>query len=218
MDFEAAIFDLDGTLLDSMGIWDEVDNEFLSRRGLTVPPDYVDAVSYLSLRQAAEYTITRFGLPETPEQLVQEWHGLVAHRYATQVGLLPGAREYLHALKARGVRLAVATASAKEVVVPCLEHNGILELFETVCSADEVGCGKDSPQVFQLAARRLGVAPARCVVFDDVLTALRSAKQAGMQTCGVYEANSAKYRAEIERIADRYLLSLHDGPLPGGER
>lgn len=214
MKFEAAIFDLDGTLLDSMGIWEQIDISFLRKRNLSVPEDYAAKISSLSFEEAAKYTIARFGLNEKAEDIMQEWSEMAAYEYAHNVRLLPYALDYLLKLKGAGIRLAVATGMTVKLAIPCLKNNTILELFDAVCSTDEVAHGKEYPDVFELAAGRIGVPPEMCIVFDDVLPAIKSAKQAHMMTCGVYDQYSERQRAEIEKLADCYLLDWRDAPLP----
>lgn len=214
MNFRAAIFDLDGTLLDSMNIWKKIDIDFLAKRGLDVPEDYADAISCLRLEETAQYTIARFGLSETPQQLIDEWEEMACYEYANHVKLFPYANDYLLELKRRGVRLAVATSSTVNIFVPCLKQNEILDLFDVCCCADEVGKGKDSPDLFLYTAQKLGISPKECIVFDDLLPAIQSAKQAGMIAYGIFEPRSAKYETQIRAIADGFLYDFRQGPLP----
>lgn len=214
MRFEGAIFDLDGTLIDSMWVWEKVDIDFLGRRGLAVPGDYGEKIKAMSFEQAAMYTIAEFGMKNTPREIMAEWNDMAAHEYAEHVFLRPGAREYLDELKAKGVKLAVATALTRGLMEPCLRHNGVLDIFDAVCSTDEAGRGKESPDVFLLAAEKMGVMPEKCIVFEDVLTAVKSAKRAGMTVCGVYDSYSSGDRAAIEACADMYIESFRDAPRP----
>lgn len=211
---KACIFDLDGTLLDSMGVWKRIDVEFLERRGLEVPPDYADAVGALSMPEAAEYTLRRFCLPDSAAELLREWHGMAVHAYGHTVPLKPYAREYLAALKARGVALGVATSLSAALYEPALRRHGILELFDAICSADEVAYGKTRPDVFLLAARRLGVDPRDCVVFEDILEAARSAKAAGMTVYGVYDEASKDSWASMAEMANGVIRDFSEAPSP----
>ena len=218
MNFEAAVFDLDGTLLDSMGIWEQIDISFLRKRNLSVPEDYAVKISSLSFEEAAQYTIARFALNERAEDIMQEWSEMAAHEYAHHVRMQPHAFDYLLRLKALGVRLAVATGMTIKLAIPCLKNNAIFDLFDAVCSTDEVPRGKEYPDVFEFAADKIGVPPEKCIVFDDVLPAIKSAKQANMLTCGVYDQYSERQREEIEKFADYYILDWRDAPLPYSEK
>lgn len=217
MDFNAAIFDLDGTILDSMDVWEHIDIQFLKKRNLPVPENYVTEICARSFEEAAQYTIDLFGLQETVEGIIEEWNNMAVEEYSNHVGLLPYALDYLLRLKEHGIKLAVATGLPEKLYMPCLKNNSILELFDALCSTDEVQRGKEYSDVFELAARKLGVAPEHCIVFDDVLPAIKSAKAARMLAGGIYDKYSADQRAEIERIADIYLLDFRQAPIPHKE-
>ena len=135
--FKAAIFDLDGTLIDSMGVWEQIDREFLSKRGIAIPEDYIAAVTPMGFRSAAEYTIRRFCLQETPADLIREWEDMAIDAYSFHVPLKPHAKEYLEYLKKKGVRLAVATALQPTLSVPALKNNGVYGYFESFASVTE---------------------------------------------------------------------------------
>ncbi len=210
MNFEAAIFDLDGTLLDSMEVWKQIDHAFLTKRGLAVPPGYGEEIAAMSFRETAEYTIARFGLSEQPEQVMQEWNEMAVAAYGKQVRLKPGAKEYLHKLKKQGVQLGICTALSQKLYVPCLQNNGIYPLFDTYVSTDDVSCGKSKPDAWLLCAARLGATPQNCMVFEDILPAIQSAKQAHMQICAVYDKYSQKDKPEILKLCDRYIHSFYE--------
>ena len=192
---KGAIFDLDGTLLDSMGVWDQVDIDFLSKRGIDVPDDYMTKVAAMQFRQIAEYTIARFGLTDTPEELMQEWDDMASVAYSTTVEAKPGALDYLRDLKASGVKL------------------GMFELFNDIVSVDDANdVGKDQPDVYLLAAKRLGAAPADCTVFEDLLVGMKSAKSVGMKVWAMHDDSSASDWPEICHLADGVLFDFHDAP------
>ncbi|KFI93114.1 Haloacid dehalogenase-like hydrolase (HAD superfamily) [Bifidobacterium saguini DSM 23967] len=210
---KAAIFDLDGTLLDSMGVWNQIDIDFLGRRGIAVPADYMTTVASMQFREIAEYTIARFDLPDTPEQLLAEWDEMARIAYGTTVQAKPGAVEYLRELKAVGVRLGVATTLMPQLRTAALDHLGMSKYFDVIVSVDDAGgVGKSEPDVYLFAARRLGVKPEDCTVFEDLLVAIRSAKSAGMQAWAMYDDSSAADWPEITRVADGALHDFHDAP------
>ncbi len=211
---KAYIFDLDGTLLDSLWIWDQIDVDFLKKRGIEVPPDYIDAIYSMSFPESAEYTISRFGLPDKADDLMREWNDMAAYAYGNTIPLKPYAREYLHALKEKGVKLGVATSLPVVLYEPALKNNGLYELFDVICSSDEAACGKTKPDIFLLAARKLGVDPRDCIVFEDNPQAMQSAKQAGMTVYGIYDETSKEQWQMITRIADGTLYDFKDAPLP----
>lgn len=208
--FNAAIFDLDGTLIDSMGVWGKVDELFLAKRGVALTPDYSAAVGAMSFQEAAEYTIRRFGFSDTTEELIREWTEMVEQEYAHNIPLKPHAREYLDSLRAEGIKLGVATALAEELYVPVLKNNGVLDYFEGFASVCEAARGKGFPDVYLLAAERLGTPPQECVVFEDVLPGIRGGKAAGMQAVGVYDAHSVPDEEKIRSLADHYITDFSE--------
>lgn len=179
-----AIFDLDGTLFDSLWVWGEIDKRFLHSRGIEVPPDYARTVATMGFRRCAEYTIERFGLSETPEKLMDEWMSMSRDIYAHEIGLKSGARELLEFLKGRGIKLAVATSSDENLYVPALKNNDIYEFFDFIADTSN-SRGKDFPDVYLAAAAALGLKPCECVVFEDLPAAIVSAKRGGFITVGV---------------------------------
>lgn len=217
MDFQAAIFDLDGTLLNSMDVWEKIDVQFLSKRGLPAPSNYVTEICARSFEEAAQYTIERFGLPESVDTIIEEWNRMAAYEYKNNVGLMPYTLEYLIKLKEAHIKLAVATGLPEELYKPCLLHNGIYEMFDALCSTDQVERGKEYPDIFLFAAEALRAIPAKCIVYEDVLPAVKSAKKAGMIVYGIYDKYSAHHQSEISVLADGYLLDFRDAPLPRGE-
>lgn len=208
---KGAIFDLDGTLLDSMGVWQEIDVKFLGKRGFEVPEDYLKTITPMGFARAADYTIARFGLSEKPEELIDEWYQMAKDAYGHEVGLKPHAKEYLEALKAKGVKIAAATSSAKELMEPCMRRNGIWEYFDAFVTTMEVPRGKDFPDVYLEAARRLGLEPGECAVYEDILKGIRAAKLAGCCfAVAMEEEASAHEAAELRAEADLYISDFKE--------
>ena len=201
--FTAAIFDLDGTLLDSVWVWREVDRAFFEELGIEEPEDYARAIQGMSFRETAEYTVRRFGLSRTTEAVMDGWMRMTAEAYAHRVALKPGALSYLRALKRAGVKLAVASANREDLFGPTLRRCGAWELFDAVCTSAEVGdAGKGDGALFALAAEKLGVAPGECVVFEDTLEGVRGARKAGMGVYAVRDAGNDHHPEKIAALAD----------------
>lgn len=139
---------------------------------------------------------------------------MAAYEYAHNVTLSPFAADYLRQLSRAGVKLAVATGLPQKLYEPCLKKNGIYDLFDVLCSTDDMARGKESPDIFVHCAAQLGVAPEQCLVFEDVLSAVRSAKRAGMTVYGVYDKYSQHNMEAIKKIADGYLFDFRAAPLP----
>jgi len=211
---KAYIFDLDGTLLDSMGVWLDIDVEFLTKRGFAVPDDYSDKILSLSFPEAAAYTIKRFELTDSVDSILREWNDMAAFAYGNTVQMKPNAKEYLLELRKHGVKLAVATSAIPELYVPALKKHGIYDLFDVICDASEVGCGKSRPDIFLLTAEKLGVLPCECVVFEDIIEAVKSAKSIGMTVYGVYDKSSKADWEQIKQVADGVILDFNNAPLP----
>lgn len=207
-----AVFDLDGTLLDSTWLWEEIDRRFLARRGIEVPPDYAQAIEHMEFLPAAEYTVRRFGLREDPDELVREWTDMAEQAYAHEIRIKPHVTEFLQALADREIKLGIATSSREELFVPALRSNGISAFFSAAVTTREVGGGKDSPAVYCKAAGLLGCRPQECAVFEDILTGIRSANSAGFLTVGVYDPASARQWEEIRQEADLYLYRFNELP------
>ena len=209
---KAYIFDLDGTLLDSMGVWLDIDINFLSKRGISVPIDYADRISAMSFPEAAAYTIKRFGLPDSIEDLIREWNEMAAYAYGHTVQMKPYTKEYLSKLRERGAKIAIATSSVPELYEPALRNHGIYDWFDVICCSDEVGCGKSRPDIFLYTANKLGVKPCDCIVFEDILIAVKSAKSVGMTVYGVFDKSSETDWEQIKKTADGVIYDFQNAP------
>lgn len=210
MAYRAALFDMDGTLLDSMGVWTRVDEDFFALRHMEIPADYGASLSGKSFYESALYTKQRFSLPESVEEIIDEWNALCRAEYAGHVKLKPGAKAYLRLLKRSGVKLAVATALPEHLFLPALRHNGVDDLFDAFASTEETQNSKQSGEVYALAAQRLGVAPEDCIVFEDILEGHLGARNVGMRSCNVYDKSADHNRAAIAAAADFCIRDFTD--------
>ena len=203
MDKKACVFDMDGTLVDSMGYWRRLGREFLARKGVTENVEPVlERIKPMTMRESAALFIESFGLEGTPEALAAEMNGVMDDHYRRDIPLKPGVREYLAAMRAAGAVLCVATATAEPLVRACLERLGVLGEFSFLVSCETLGVGKDRPDVFREAARLLGTVPAETAVYEDALFAARTAKEAGFYTVGVYDDAGAARWEELTALAD----------------
>ena len=169
MEIKGAIFDLDGTLLDSMWVWNQVDIDFLGKRGFDVPPDYPKAIAAMGFHETAEYTIKRFDLKEKVKDVIAEWDRMAAQMYHERVQIKPYVREVLEWMKQQGIHLGVATASYRTLFEPCLRRNGVFDYFEAVTETSEVERGKGFPDIYIKAARTGGFRTV--AVYDPVAQA-----------------------------------------------
>ena len=207
------IFDLDGTILDSADMWVAINRAFFEKRGLPYPEDYQQMIAALPFPEVASYTRRQYNLPETPEELMDEFLASAEDGYTHQIKLKPGAKEYLLRLHKAGRKMAVATAAPHRLLTPALKRHGLFDLFDAICTTQDVGVGKVKPDVFLLAAEKIKTAPGDCVVFDDILAAIKSAKGAGMTVCAVRDVQSDEDWADILRTADYTLDDFTDFPI-----
>ena len=161
------IFDLDGTLIDSNGVWLQIDLKFLEDRGLLHSREYSEYVSHATYQNAAAYTKSLFHLPETAAEILQIWSEMAYEAYAKTIRLKPFARDYLSLLSSRGETMAIATSCMDHLCSAVLEQTGIRPFFSSVTTVREISRDKSSPDIFLLAAEKEGVAPAQCTVFED---------------------------------------------------
>lgn len=205
-----AIFDLDGTLLDSLHVWEDIDVRFLEKYGHRATPDYTREVTMLGFRKAAEYTVERYALSASPEEVIREWNEMSEEAYARTIQLKPGAREYLLSLRDHGVRLGIATALDPSRVRDVLVNNSVYDLFSSQTTLHEVSRGKGFPDIYLLEAQKLGIPPDQITVYEDLLLGVRGAKAGGFTVCGVYDSYTGEDWQEIVRLADRIIVDYRE--------
>ena len=199
------LFDLDGTLIDSNGVWVEVDKTFLARRGAPYTQEYYEGVAHTILSNCAAFTKEYLHLDDSSEEIMAEWMELAAGRYGRDVPLKPHVKDYLDRCRQAGHRMAVFTACVPEHCRAAMDHLGLAPYFERVIYAQELGVDKRSPEIFRRVAEMLGVRPRDCVLFDDSLSACKAAKAAGMTVVGVHDDYFRYTAADMREVCDQYI-------------
>lgn len=207
---KAAIFDLDGTLIDSMWVWGKIDKDYFISRNMSLPENLKSQIEHLSFDETAAYFRSAFGITDTIEEIKKEWTDYAYVEYLNNIKLKPGVVEYLSLLKTMNIKIGLATSNNKSLLEATLKANGIYHYFDSITLTDEVSRGKNFPDVYLLAAEKLGVKPEECIVFEDILPAVKGAKAAGMKVVGVYDDSSKDQREDIITHADMYIIEYHE--------
>ena len=204
------IFDLDGTITDTNGIWQDVDLEFLARRGLTHTQEYQRVVERSIFPLAAQFTKEYYHLPESPQDIMSEWDAMAGLHYRELARLKPGAEDYLRQCRAEGRPMAVFTACRPAMCRAVLDRFQLTDLFGHIVFAEEIGLDKRDPQCFVALGRLLGVPLGDCVLFDDSPDNCATAQKAGMTAVGVYDGYYAGRQEELKAACSRYILSFQE--------
>lgn len=207
MRIRGAIFDVDGTLLDSMSAWDTIGEAYLRSIGHEPEEDLNEVFRNMSLCQAARYYQTRYGVTLSIDEIMAGVNTMLERYYRSEARLKPGVAELLEQLRGSGVKMCIATATDRELVEAALERCGVLSCFGEIFTCNEVGHGKDEPYIFETALRFLGTSKAETIVFDDALYAVRTAKETGFPVAAVYDSHE-KAQDKIRTLADIYLEEL----------
>ena len=206
MDKRYAIFDMDGTLVDSMGFWKDLANEFLRQNGVAViPPDLRERVKPLTMTESAALFIREFHLPGTAETAAAEMNAMMDTHYRKDIPLKEGVADYLRALKQRQVHMCVASATAQPLMRACLDRLGVLDCFDFLLSCEEVGAGKTRPDVYYASAERMGAAPGEIAVYEDALYAAQTAKNAGFYVVGIYDDSGKPHWEQLKALSDEII-------------
>ena len=202
---QACIFDLDGTLVDSMWMWHKIDEEYLGRFGIMVPDNLHKMIEGMSFSETAVFFKDFFTLPDTLDGIKQAWVNMSLDKYRHEVPLKPGALEFLKKLKKEQQKTGIATSNGREMVDAVLDSLGITDLFQVVTTSCEVGAGKPAPDIYLKVAERLCVVPENCLVFEDIPAGIIAGKRAGMTVCAVEDDFSLGMKTEKEELADYYI-------------
>lgn len=209
-DIKGAIFDLDGTLVDSMWVWSQIDVDYLKIKGYSMPENLRNEISHLSFSQTAAYFKEKFNIDDSIETISKDWHDMAFNHYSNNVKLKLGVKDFLNNLKSFKIKIALATSNSVPLLEACLKNNGIYDYFDSITTTDEVSNGKDSPDVYLLAANKLGINPKDCLVFEDILPAVQGAKAANMKVIAVEDNECVDSKEDLLKYADKYIRSFEE--------
>lgn len=204
-DIDAVIFDMDGSLVDSMWIWHEIDIEYLGRFGISLPQGLQSKIEGMSFHETAVYFKENFSIPNSLDEIKQTWNEMAWDKYMHEVPLKPGIPEFLKGCRERGIRLGIATSNSRELVENIASVHHLKDYFTCIVTGSEVERGKPSPDIYFAVAAGLNVACDRCLVFEDILPGIRAGKSAGMKVCAVEDEYSVPARDAKKELADYYI-------------
>ena len=205
---EAVIFDLDGTLIDSMWMWKQIDIDYLAKHGHPLPEDLQSSIEGMSFSETAVYFKERFALSDPLDVIKTEWNRMAYDIYVNDVPLKAGVLEFLKYLKANGIKTGIATSNSRELLLAVLESLDITRYFDEIHTSCEVTRGKPAPDIYLFVAKCLGVSPEHCLVFEDIIQGIKAGKAAGMQVCAVKDEFSISEEEEKKAVADWFIESF----------
>ena len=196
---KACIFDLDGTLVDSMWMWPEIDKEYLGRFGIEYDDNLKNEIDGISFHETAVYFKNKFGISDSIEKICKDWE------YKYEVKEKRGCQKFLEQLKSKGIKMGIATSNKRSMVDVVLESLGMKNFFEVITTSDEVKKGKPAPDVYLTTANLLNVEPKHCLVFEDVVAGIIAGKSAGMKVCAVEDDFTREVRQRKKELSDYYI-------------
>ena len=209
-DIEAVIFDLDGTLIDSMWVWESIDIEYLGRHNIELPKELNREIEGMSFEETAAYFKKRFNLNYSIDEIAKEWNDMAWDKYENEVKLKKGVRKFLKYLKNKNIKTGIATSNSRKLAKVVLESNGIDKYIDTIVTSSEVNKGKPQPDVYLAVAEKLHEKPSKCLVFEDVLNGIIAGKRANMKVCAVYDKASCITEEEKKEAADYYVENMDE--------
>ncbi len=207
---DAVIFDLDGTLIDSMWMWKQIDIEYLSKFDLELPDNLQSEIEGMSFSETAVYFKNRFHLTDTLDEIKATWNEMAYHKYRYEVPFKEGALEFLKYLKKHRIKTGIATSNSKDLVNAVVSNYEVGDFFDSIHTSCEVEKGKPAPDIYHLVAKDLEVDPGRCLVFEDVINGIKAGKNASMKVCAVYDDFSKEDDHEKRVLADYYIRDFSE--------
>ncbi|MBR6771556.1 MAG: HAD family phosphatase [Lachnospiraceae bacterium] len=206
---DAVIFDLDGSLVDSMWLWRQIDVEYLGRFGIELPDNLQAEIEGMSFSETAVFFKEKFGIPDSLEKIKEDWNAMAWDKYTHQVFLKEGVQSFLDMCRKKGILLGIATSNSRELVTNVISVLGLTDYFSCIMTGCDVAKGKPAPDIYLAVAKQLGVEPERCLVFEDIIPGIQAGKNAGMRVCAVEDAYSMPQKEEKKRLADYYIENFY---------
>ena len=210
LEFNAAIFDMDGTLIDSTGIWHEIDKQFFAKRKMELPEDYAQHIVHLGLTQAAIYTKETYHLEQSIQDIMKEWHDMSLDMYKYHVELKPGALELLELFKKNNIKMAIATANDEPLYRPCIERLGIGKYFDEIADVNTAKEGKQSAKIDLDLASKMGFEPQKTLVLEDMPTCVKTAFKSGFITIAVDDNASKSYVEDKKKNSHLFINNFFE--------
>ena len=207
---EAVIFDLDGTLVDSMWMWEEIDIEYLKKHNQQVPAGLQTEIAGMSFTETSHYFKKRFKIKDSVAVIQSEWIAMAHYNYANKATLKPGVRKFIQYLQTNNIKLGIASSNSKDLVEIALKAHGISDAFTAIHTSCEVESGKPSPDIYLLTASKLGVLPNNCLVFEDIPEGILAGKRAAMRTCAIWDEFSISLDSQKRELADYYIRDYEE--------
>jgi len=208
---DAVIFDIDGTLVDSMHVWTDIDDIFLEKYHLEEPENFHEGMEGKSYSETAQYFLDLFPeLPHTKQELEDEWHEMAFEIYTKELQLKKGAYDFIVDMHKAGIKLGIATSNSRDLAEGLLMNTGVWQYLDAVWTSDEAKAGKPAPDVYLKVAESLGVKPERCLVFEDVPNGILAGINAGMKVCAVEDPFSKPQEERKKELADYYIQDYDD--------
>lgn len=204
--YEAVIFDLDGTLVDSMWMWKEIDREYLLRFGIELPEGLQKEIEGMGLAETAVYFKKKFGITDDVEKMKSDWISMALYKYRHEVPMKPGAERFLAYCMEHGIKLGIATSNSLELVEVLAEAHHLKDYISCIVTGCQVEKCKPAPDIYLAVSQKLHVKPEKCLVFEDIIPGIMAGKAAGMSVCAVWDKYSEKEWEEKKKTAD---FSLH---------
>ena len=206
---DAVIFDLDGSLVDSMWMWKAIDIEYLGRFGIPLPEDLKSKIEGMSFSETAVYFKEHFHIPDSLEKIKNDWNRMAWDKYKKEVPLKPGIPEFLEGCSKHGIKLGIATSNSRQLVENIVSVHKLRDYFSCIMTGCDVAHGKPSPDIYLAVADTLKVDPKRCLVFEDIIPGIQAGKNAGMKVCAVEDAYSLQEKESKQALADYYINDFY---------